>query len=234
MPKYKRSPPKFLQAKLRSQKMDLVRRSFHPWLKTTQDQHGAQPPMSMELLHDFVDHMGFKDKDFRDISADALKTTHAGTMQIYDYMRKRIGKLDEKQMATPTSKTRAKTTPPGVTAGEKSKDDQANDQEAVRVTAKDIPGKMEEKDVKFYKEKQSSEGIEPAESSNSSSVHSAASSSEAQTTIGHANHQTVKHVFTDMIDANAKIDIEKVSFEWHRGGYVSAYIWTAKSKDEAK
>ena len=44
----------------------------------------------------------------------------------------------------------------------------------------------------------------------------------------------MKHVFTDMIDANAKMAIEKVSFEWHRGGYVSAYIWTAKSKDEAK
>ena len=58
----------------------------------------SDPLMSMELLHDFVDHMGFKDKDFRDISADALKTTHAGTMQIYDYMRKRIGKLDEKPM----------------------------------------------------------------------------------------------------------------------------------------
>ena len=82
MPKYKRSPPKFLQTKLRSQKMDIVRRSFPPWLKATQDQLGTQPQMSMELLHDFVDHMGFKDKDFRDISADALKTTHAGPMQI--------------------------------------------------------------------------------------------------------------------------------------------------------
>ena len=43
MPKYKRSPPKFLQAKLRSQKMELVRRSFPLWLKATQDQLGAQP-----------------------------------------------------------------------------------------------------------------------------------------------------------------------------------------------
>ena len=84
-------------------------------------------------------------------------------------------------MATPNSKTKAKTTPAAVTAGEKSKDDQAHDQEAVQVTAKDIPGKMEEKEAKFYTRKPSSEGIEPAESSNSSSNHSAASSSELQT-----------------------------------------------------
>jgi len=80
MPKFKRSPPNFLRSKLKSQKMDLVRKSFIPWLKTTTDQLGAQPHMSVELLHDFVDHLGFKDKDFTGIAPEALKTTHTGTM----------------------------------------------------------------------------------------------------------------------------------------------------------
>ena len=80
MPKYKSSPPNFLRSKLKSPKMDLVRRSFHPWLKTVQDHRGPLLQMSMELLHDFVDHMGFKDKDFTNIAPDALKTTHTGTM----------------------------------------------------------------------------------------------------------------------------------------------------------
>ena len=80
MPKYKRTTPNFLRAKLKSPKMDLVRRSFHPWLKATQDQLGSSLQMSLELLHDFVDHLGFKDKDFTNIAPDALKTTHTGTM----------------------------------------------------------------------------------------------------------------------------------------------------------
>ena len=86
-------------------------------------------------------------------------------------MRKRIGKPDEKPMATPTSKTKSKATPPKVSAAEKEKDDQIHDQEPVGVTAERKPGQVEEKDVKFYRNEPSSDSIQPAEASISSSNH---------------------------------------------------------------
>ena len=50
-------------------------------------------------------------RKFKGIHRDALLTTHTGTYKIYDYMRKRMGKSDEKQFTTPASMNKAKTTP---------------------------------------------------------------------------------------------------------------------------
>ena len=50
-------------------------------------------------------------RKFKGIHRDALLTTHTGTYKIYDYMRKRMGKPDEKQVSTPAGKPKTKTTP---------------------------------------------------------------------------------------------------------------------------
>ena len=57
--------------------------------------------MGSDLLDDFIDHMGFKDSAFQNVPAEMRNTSYIGTRQIYDYMRKRVGKVDER---TPNGK----------------------------------------------------------------------------------------------------------------------------------
>ena len=173
-----RAPPTFLLRKLEDRKMKLVRGQFPVWLEQMKEELGHEPYMSMEVLGDFLDHLGFKDKQFRSIDVDTLKTTQKGTLQVYDYMRKRIGKLDEKP-ATPVpvpQKTKAKATPPKIRAtretadrAKPAKDDQAVDQDAVQVTADGHYGGAEEKKMKYRQREPSSDSVEPSESSDAGS-----------------------------------------------------------------
>ena len=99
MPKrfQKKAPPSFLTKKLDSQKMTLIRKEFPVWLKQIKEVAGYDPQMTFEYLVDFIDHLGFKSKVFQGIDQDALSTSDKGTLSIYDFMRKKMGKPDEKQ-----------------------------------------------------------------------------------------------------------------------------------------
>ena len=59
-------------------------------------EYGDDEEMGSDLLDDFFDHLGFKDSAFQNVPAEMHKTKYIGTRQIYDYMRKRVGKVDEK------------------------------------------------------------------------------------------------------------------------------------------
>ena len=48
----------------------------------------------MELLRDFVDYLKTKSSRFHGINIYELKSTQAGTMQLHDYMRKRVNRHD--------------------------------------------------------------------------------------------------------------------------------------------
>ena len=111
MPKKRPSPPAFLKKKLDRKTMSFVRDQFSGWVKSTEDQLGEQPRMSMELLADFIDHMGFKDRHFQNIELAKLRTTDSGTFQIYDFMRKHLGRHDEVRVPTP-GKAKPQSTPP--------------------------------------------------------------------------------------------------------------------------
>ena len=54
----------------------------------------------MEHAHHFMKHLAKKDKAFKGIKLGALRTTQIGSGQIYDYVRKHLGKHDEKPVTT--------------------------------------------------------------------------------------------------------------------------------------
>ena len=94
--KHHRKKGKFLESKLSDAKYDLVRREFPDWLEGIKASDG-EVEMGVDLLKDYADHLGYKDPDFRGVPESMLSTTYAGSRQIYEYIRKRVGKLDEKQ-----------------------------------------------------------------------------------------------------------------------------------------
>ena len=218
MPKRRPNTPAFLKQRLdrKTKTMGLVRDQFSGWAKSTENQLGEKPRMSLEILRDFIDHLGFHDGQFRNIAPDAVKTTHQGTAQIYDYLRKHLGKHDERRVPTPVSKTKPKPTPPKIKSAENKEDDQIKDQPPVAVTANEIPGHHEEKDVKFYKNQQSSEGVEPSNSEPSKSNSDSASNSSVQTKYDGENHKRAKLMFNTIMDAHVEQPFKHVTLMWHQ------------------
>ena len=123
MPKRRPTTPEFLKRRLDRKLMGLVREQYPGWVKQSEDQLGEKPRMSLEILRDFIDHLGFHDGKFRNIAPDGVKTTHTGTAQIYDYLRKHLGKHDERRVPTPVSKTKPKPTPPKIKSPAGKEDD---------------------------------------------------------------------------------------------------------------
>ena len=52
------------------------------------EEHGDDIEMSTDLLAEFVDHLGFKHTEFRDIPDSMLSTKLKGSRFIYDYIKK--------------------------------------------------------------------------------------------------------------------------------------------------
>ena len=100
------SKGKFLESKLSDAKYDLVRREFPPWYEVIKKEDGGDTCMSPALLADFADHLGYHDKDFQSLPDSKLSTTYKGARQIYEYLRKRMGKPDER--STPRRALRSK------------------------------------------------------------------------------------------------------------------------------
>ena len=63
------------------------------------------------MLADFMDYLGQKDKRFRNIAYSALNTSHKGTYQIYDPLRKRVQRLEEKNMPRSVKASKEKPVP---------------------------------------------------------------------------------------------------------------------------
>ncbi|MAJ97173.1 MAG: hypothetical protein CMI56_00975 [Parcubacteria group bacterium] len=109
---FKRSTGSFLHKKLRPEKAKLVREQFPVYYKVAVDEAGGELDFSLELLYDFVAHLGTEDKAFRNLPAEVLVTTNEGFRQIYEHVRKRVGKVDEKVVATRSRVVKEKSTPP--------------------------------------------------------------------------------------------------------------------------
>ena len=161
-------------------------------------------------------------------------------------MRKRIGAVDQEKPVTPV-KLKAEATPKGKTAptpkgkpratpqkaprpSEDHEDDQVSDHGPVQVKGEDIPGKAEEKEVAYRKQEPSSSSITVSDNGDEESS-KAVSTSEPE--YGKAAHQDVKHVFVDLLDANAHIDIEDVHFTWHKDGDVTFNVRAYKPTADA-
>ena len=110
MGKSKHNTPKFLLSTLSDNTKARVRTEWKLFLAEVKARDGKSPQMSHDLLDEFVKHLGKVDTKFKKIHSSALKTTHVGTLFIYDYMRKHLSPSEEKPATPAPPRTRA--TPP--------------------------------------------------------------------------------------------------------------------------
>ena len=92
--------PSFLLDRLGPKRIALVREQYPKWLPSAMSKFGKDLTGNMEHAHHFMKHLAKKDKAFKGIKLGALWTTQIGSGQIYDYVRKHLGKHDEKPVTT--------------------------------------------------------------------------------------------------------------------------------------
>ena len=90
MAKSRKRQPKFLLTKLSDKTMAFVKSHMPSFLDTARDEKTGTYPANMELLYQFVDYLGEIRDTFHNIDHDALITTSAGVLQIYEALRKRV------------------------------------------------------------------------------------------------------------------------------------------------
>ena len=109
----KTTTPAFLLKKLSTKDKTFVTANLSQFLAEARQANGGKYGPPKEMLADFMDYLGQKDKRFHNI---ALNTSHKGTYQIYDPLRKRVQRIEEKP--TP-SQPKATPLPPAPTPGQK-------------------------------------------------------------------------------------------------------------------
>ena len=234
MTKSRAKPNKLFHSKLDEVTMALVRNAWPNWIQRTSVEQGEPQQMSMDLLQDFVQHLKSRSSKFRGVNLYELKSSQPGTGQLYDYMRKRVGKHDQQRSVTPaklkTAPTKAKT--PEIATPQKkiAKDNQITDEPPVRVGAQPIPGHHEERNVKYYKYKHSSASNTVSENMDHYSYNQ---DSAVQGETGNSAHHTIKQLFASVIDANAHVPISQVLFKWTQPGDVTVNIQAAKPPTDA-
>ena len=93
--------PAFLKAQLSSKRKELVRKQYPLWVANAKATFGEELVGSMEVTHHFMKYMARKDSGFKGVKLEVLRVNQPGTSFIHDYVRKHLGKHDEKP-ATPT------------------------------------------------------------------------------------------------------------------------------------
>ena len=179
----------------------------------------------MEHAYHFMKYLAKKDKAFKGIDLHALRTSQPGSGQIYDYVRKHLGKHDEKPVTT-SIMSKAKTSPPKAQV-DKIIDEPIKDQDPVKMEAKHIPGHMEERDVPYRKEQPSSEGVEPSKQDKSELDDEVSSISDTSSKV-RDQHKEVKRTFRELMDAQAMVEIHEVYFSWKNPGNVTFNMETKK------
>ena len=93
------------------------------------------------------------------------------------------------------------------------------------MTAKRIPGQIEEKDVPYRKEQlSSSDDLEHRDNANSQDEEEEDEEEhpekevedDLQSQFGDAEHQDVKHCFVNMLDAGDRADFDHLHFYWSK------------------
>ena len=103
---YPRIPPRFLQRRLDAKMLTFIRNEQHAFLETIKKTRKGEYPPAINLLEKFFAHLAKKDpKNFKGITHDMIRTKDPGTYQIYDSLRKKVERLEEK-------KASANSTPP--------------------------------------------------------------------------------------------------------------------------
>ena len=158
MPKSRAKHNKIFHSKLDEGSMSIVRNAWPAYLQQLAAEEAEPQQMSMELLQEFVQFLKSKSQKFRGVNLYEMKSSQVGTGQLYDYMRKRINKTDQERPVTPArvkAQTNKPKTPPNPTTHMRShhKDTLMGGEDAARVGGEHIPGHNEERDVKYYRNK---------------------------------------------------------------------------------
>ena len=145
MPKKLKAPPSFLTKKLVEKTADFVRDNVDPFLKDVKRHGKSKNVTAIQILPDFFFWLGDRNRNFRHIESAQLNTNHNGTYQVYNYLRKKMEKLEEKPptpMPAPKAETPKIPTPARLRKGK--------DEEAVSMTATgNYQGHHEEKEVPY-------------------------------------------------------------------------------------
>ena len=153
MPKKLKTPPKFLTQKLPEKLASFVRANVDPFLKAAKKNVKVQDLTAHKQLPDFFVWLGQRSRDFRNIRGDQLSTKHDGTYQVYNYLRKKCEKLEEKP-PTPTPVPMPKTPIPKTPSPARLRKDKVVEAEYDAVSMKatgNYQGHHEEKETQYRK-----------------------------------------------------------------------------------
>ena len=82
--------PDFLQHTLSETKKALVEKFMDEYIDSVKpDRHGNFPTDTV-LMYKYCDFLGKKDRDFKKLDHNCLKTTFAGVWDVYNPLRKRF------------------------------------------------------------------------------------------------------------------------------------------------
>ena len=149
MPKKIKPAPAFLQKKLDDETKAFVRANVNLFLEKIKPLFKGKYPTALQVLPDFFAWLGDRDKRFRHLESGQLKTQHLGTYQVYNYLRKRMEKIEEiTPVPVPSVTTRGDTTRTGSPGRPKRVKD--NEDEAVSIKATvNFEGHHEEKETAY-------------------------------------------------------------------------------------
>ena len=99
MPKFKNTP-RTLTAKLHFKQLANVKKYLPYFLNKAKKQHKSQLPDSVTLAKEYIEYLSAKDKSFCGVDLEAVTTRDEGFKQLYDHLRKKIGRYDEEKSAT--------------------------------------------------------------------------------------------------------------------------------------
>ena len=225
MGKKQRDTPNFLKSQLSDDRKSMVRKEWPRWLTKEKARLGRLPEMNHELLVQFIAHLGNDDKNFRNIASKAIKTTHKGTLFIYDYMRKHLGPMDEKP-ATPTPARKPPT--PKKSRSPEPKEAKVQIDAPIQITANNDNEFGDEKDVRYYKNIGDENDDSSAHNPSSNANQEGDGDSDDDDQLGEPEHQELKQQFIDLVDASSLEKIGWLEFTWNVMGTVTFQVHPPK------
>ena len=149
MPKKMKTTPAFLQKKLDDHVAAFVKANIAPFLTEMKKVYKGIPGPALKILPEFFVWLGDRDKRFRHIESGQLSTKHKGTYQVYNYLRKKIEKIEEKP-PTPVAPITTRADTPRLASPARLKKAKEEEDEAVSIKATvNFEGHREEKETRY-------------------------------------------------------------------------------------
>ena len=110
MTKYKNTP-RLLAGKLNTKQFSAVKSHASAFIKKAKKKYNGKLPASIDLSRDYVEYLADREPDyFGGVDAERLHYKQVGFKQLYDHLRKKIGRHDEEK---PTPSGQLPHTPKG-------------------------------------------------------------------------------------------------------------------------